>query len=137
MTDFYLWRRYFALAGAIALSAGISWAQTSQPAATRGKNDSSARSDSFSVGNDVSAPVIISAPDPKFPRDSKIVGTVVLAIIVGADGLVHSVKVVRSVSRDLDSNAVAAVKKWKFKPAQKNGKAVAVEVDVEVSFERN
>jgi TonB family protein len=34
----------------------------------------------------------------------------------------------------LDEKALAAVKAYKFKPAMLKGKAVAVEVDIEVNF---
>ena len=37
--------------------------------------------------------------------------------------------------RQLDENAVAAVKQYRFKPATENGKAVAVYLNVEVNFE--
>ena len=89
------------------------------------------------VGNGVSAPVIISAPDPEYPKsgaDAKKEGLVVLTIVIGADGLVHNASVVKTLSPDFDAKAIAAVKNWKFKPAQKDGQNVAVEVRVEVTF---
>jgi TonB family protein len=34
----------------------------------------------------------------------------------------------------LDQKAVEAVKKWKFQPAEKDGRPVAVQINVEVNF---
>lgn len=136
MAGFRVWRRCFDVSGFLALAACISFCQISQPATTAAKSEAPVRSGTFRVGNGVSAPVVISAPDPNYPLGSEIEGTVVLSIVVGTDGLVHDVRVVRSLAPDFDANAAAAVKKWKFKPAQKAGKNVAVEVNVEVSFER-
>ena len=34
----------------------------------------------------------------------------------------------------LDENAIEAVKQWRFEPAMKDGKPVAVEINVEVTF---
>ena len=34
----------------------------------------------------------------------------------------------------LDENAIAAVKKWRFNPATRNGVPVAVRVEVEINF---
>jgi TonB family protein len=34
----------------------------------------------------------------------------------------------------LDQKAVEAVRKWKFEPAMKDGKPVAVQISVEVNF---
>ena len=61
-------------------------------------------------------------------------GTVILAVVVDVDGNVPEVKVVRSVTTELDQKAVEAVRKWKFEPARKNGLPVPVLINVEVNF---
>lgn len=91
----------------------------------------------FHVGNGVTAPVAIYAPDPDYSdeaRKAKYQGTVVLQVIVGPDGRVHSAKVIRTLGMGLDEKATEKVMAWKFKPATKDQKPVAVEVNVEVTF---
>ena len=46
----------------------------------------------------------------------------------------RDVKVARSLGMGLDQKAIEAVKKWKFEPALKDGKPVAVQINVEVNF---
>lgn len=91
----------------------------------------------FHVGNGVSAPIAIYSPDPDYSdeaRKAKYQGTVVLNVIVGPDGRVHNPKIARSLGMGLDEKAIEKVLVWKFKPATKDNKPVAVEVSVEVSF---
>lgn len=62
-------------------------------------------------------------------------GTVVLRVDVDAGGSPGNVDVVsRSGSRHLDRAAVEAVRKWKFRPAMQDGKAVASQVEVPIDF---
>ncbi len=91
----------------------------------------------YSVGGNVSAPIPIYKPEPAYSeeaRKAKYQGTVVLWIIVDAQGSVHDVRVVKPLGLGLDEKAVEAVKTWKFKPATRNGVPVPVRVMVEVSF---
>ena len=91
----------------------------------------------FSVGNGVSAPVPIYKVEPqytKIAKDAKVQGTVVLNIVVDAQGNVSEAKVIKSLDKGLDESAVNTVKTWKFKSATKNGKPVACKVMVEVTF---
>jgi periplasmic protein TonB len=91
----------------------------------------------FHIGNGVSPPVAIYQPDPDYSeeaRKAKYQGTVVLTVIVGPDGRVYRPKVSRSLGMGLDEKAVEKVLTWKFKPATKDSKPVAVEVSVEVQF---
>lgn len=91
----------------------------------------------FHVGNGVSAPVPIYQPDPDYSeeaRKAKYQGTVVLTVVVGPDGRVHNPRVSRSLGMGLDEKAIEKVLMWKFKPATKDSKPVAVEVSVEVQF---
>lgn len=91
----------------------------------------------YSVGGNVTAPVAIYDPDPPYSeeaRKAKYSGTVVLSLIVDAQGNVREVQVAKPLGLGLDENAVATVKTWKFKPAQRNGAPVAVRMLAEVTF---
>ena len=83
------------------------------------------------------APKTTHAPDPEYSKQAvkaKINGLVVLAMIVGTDGRAYNIAVVKPLGYGLDEEAIKAVQKWRFKPGQSAGKAVAVAVRVEVNF---
>ena len=91
----------------------------------------------FRVGGGVSAPVPTYAPDPEFSeeaRKAKHQGVVIVNVIVGPDGRAHEMRVVQPLGLGLDEKAIEAVRLWKFEPARKDGKAVAVAVNIEVTF---
>jgi len=91
----------------------------------------------FRVGGGVSAPRALNTPDPEYSeeaRKAKYQGTVVLWLIVDQNGRPQQVKVARSLGMGLDQKAIEAVRKWTFEPAQKDGKPVAVQINVEVNF---
>jgi periplasmic protein TonB len=91
----------------------------------------------FRVGGGVSAPKAIYSPDPEYSeeaRKAKYQGVCVLSLIVGPDGKPRDIRVSRSLGLGLDEKAIEAVNQWKFEPAQKDGKAVAVAINVEVQF---
>ncbi len=91
----------------------------------------------YSVGGGVSAPVPIYKPEPAYSeeaRKAKYQGTVVLWIVVDAQGNVTDAKVARPLGLGLDEKAQETVRTWKFKPALRNGSPVPVRVIVEVTF---
>ena len=91
----------------------------------------------FRVGGGVSAPKALYAPDPEYSeeaRKAKHQGTCVLWLVVGPDGRPRDIRIARSLGLGLDEKAMQAVKTWKFEPAMKDGKPVAVQVNVEVEF---
>lgn len=91
----------------------------------------------FRVGGGVLAPKPIDTPDPQYTeeaRRAKHEGTCVLSMIVGADGKPRDIRVQRGLGMGLDQKAIEAVKQWRFDPATKDGRAVAVQISVEVSF---
>lgn len=75
----------------------------------------------------------ISPQYPDLAREAGVDGTVMVQALVGKDGKVKDVKVVKSIPM-LDASAVSAVKQWVFKPALSNNKPVAVWVAVPVKF---
>jgi protein TonB len=85
----------------------------------------------------VTQPRPLYEPDPDYSdaaRKAKYQGSVLLWLVVGADGLPHHVQVQRSLGMGLDEKAIAAVSTWRFQPATLDGKPVAVAVSVQVSF---
>jgi periplasmic protein TonB len=91
----------------------------------------------FRVGGGVLAPKPIATPDPQYTeqaRQNKYEGTCVLAMVVGPDGKPHDIRVQRGLGMGLDQKAIEAVQQWRFEPATKDGRPVAVQISVEVSF---
>jgi periplasmic protein TonB len=91
----------------------------------------------YRVGGGVSAPIPLYKVEPEYSeeaRKAKFQGTVVLSIVVDERGMPTQFKVVRPLGLGLDEKAIEAVQKWRFRPAQKDGKAVAVLATVEVNF---
>jgi TonB family protein len=137
-----------ALAITLVLSVGYGWAQTNSARAESSSTFSTAPSDlpddqTFAqyqrVTKGIKPPKAISAPDPKFPdlpADAEDHGTVVMLIGVSAKGRVEAVRVLRSDEQAFEKSAAATVKKWKFKPAEKDGHPVPVQVTVEMKFQK-
>jgi protein TonB len=91
----------------------------------------------YRFGNGVSAPRAIYDPEPEYSeeaRKSKFQGSVLLLVVVGADGRPRDVRVARSLGMGLDEKALEAVREWRFEPALKDGQPVAVMVNIEVNF---
>jgi TonB family protein len=81
-------------------------------------------------------PEAVEKHAPAYPQGTEAEGTVMIQALVGTDGLVKDTKVVKSIP-ELDAAAVAAVMRWRFKPALAAGKPVAVWVAVPVKFSRH
>jgi TonB family protein len=91
----------------------------------------------FRVGGGVTAPALLYKVEPEYSeeaRKAKYQGTVVLYVEVDPSGKAVNPKVVRSLGLGLDEKAIEAVRKWKFKPGYKDGKAVTVAATIEVNF---
>jgi len=90
-----------------------------------------------SIGPD-SEPEPINRVQPEYPVAAyrgRAEGTVLVGILVGADGRPGEVDIVRrSGNRDLDRAAVDAVRQWTFKPAVRSGRTVDARVEVPVTF---
>jgi len=91
----------------------------------------------YKIGGGVSSPVPIYKPEPEYSeeaRKAKFQGSVLLAIVILADGTTTNIRVIRPLGLGLDEKAIEAVQKWKFRPSMKDGKPVAVSANVEVNF---
>jgi TonB family protein len=95
----------------------------------------------YHVGGDVSAPRIILAPDPVFPKSAdkgkgKFEGVCVLKTVVNTSGMPTNIQVVRSLSPDFDASAIKAVQQYRFNPGMRFGTPVPVSVNIEVNFKK-
>jgi periplasmic protein TonB len=91
----------------------------------------------YSVGGGVTAPIALYRPDPEYSeeaRKAKLQGTVVLEVTVDESGHVRDPRVRQSLGLGLDEQAIKTVLTWKFKPAMKAGKPVAVLIRVDTLF---
>ncbi len=91
----------------------------------------------YRIGGDVSAPILINKVEPEYSeeaRKAKYSGTVLLSIVVDANGLPRDIHVIRPLGLGLDEKAIEAVMKWRFRPGMKGGHPVATQAQVEVNF---
>jgi len=89
------------------------------------------------AGDVVTAPIRRRKVDPDYPAAAKIAGKegqVVLQAVVGVDGKVRDVKVLKSVHKLLDEAALKAVRQYEYTPGKRNGVPEAVTLKIPVSF---
>jgi TonB family protein len=85
----------------------------------------------------ITAPRIVSRVAPTYPeeaRKAKIGGTIVLFVEITTSGTVANVVVLQGLGKGMDESAVSAMKQWKFAPATKDGRPVAVMMTVEMNY---
>jgi protein TonB len=93
----------------------------------------------YGIGNGVTGPDLIHRTPPQYSAEAmraKVQGVAVLSGVVGVDGTLHDIRVVRSLDAafGLDQEAIACVRQWRFRPGTRQGKPVAVYVTIEVAF---
>lgn len=77
-------------------------------------------------------PKAIATPRPE-PADDEGKGPAVFSVTIGTDGSVHDPQLTKSSdSKQADANALAAIRKWKFKPATRDGVPIPVIINIEV-----
>jgi TonB family protein len=79
---------------------------------------------------------VIKQTAPQYPngRGVRASGSVLIGLIVSSKGLPKDPHILKSLDKDLDQSAVDAVKEWRFAPAQKDGKPIAVRVSLQIQF---
>lgn len=89
----------------------------------------------------VAIPLYLENPRPKYPelaRRRRFQGTVIVEVLVKKDGRAGDVRVSRSSGHpSLDRAALAAVRKWLFKPGSENGTVVDMRVKIPIRFQLN
>jgi TonB family protein len=80
---------------------------------------------------------LISRTDPIYPvaaKSRRATGAVVLRAVIGTDGHIHSLKLVSTPDPDLAIAAIAAVRRWTYKPYMLNGQPTDVDTTITVNF---
>ncbi len=83
------------------------------------------------------APVPQRKVDPKYlpsAIDDHVEGRVQLFCVIGREGKVRSIELIRGADERLNRSAEEALAKWEFYPATRNGQPVDVDVVVEIPF---
>src|SRR4030095_8756060 len=91
----------------------------------------------YPVGNGVTEPIPVKNVQPSYTqeaRDARVQGTIQLEAVIGSDGSISKVQVLKSLGYGLDENAAKALSEWRFKPGTKDGKPVNVRIQVLMNF---
>jgi TonB family protein len=83
-------------------------------------------------------PVAVSKQVPDYTAVARIAlyrGKVTLRAMIGPDGKVHNVRLVRGLGFGLDEQAARAAYQWVYRPATKDGTPVAAPTELYVNFE--
>jgi TonB family protein len=134
---------------------GLPWMNAETSSAGPGKNHGIGKGPDGGMGNKsgdeagqsedrgpyaavVSSPTCRYCPDPTYPevaRKANLQGTVTLSVLVGADGIAKQVRVMKGLGMELDEQAIARVRTWRFVPARDAAhRAVADWITVEAIY---
>lgn len=87
--------------------------------------------------NGVTQPKCRYCPNPDYSdaaRTVKIQGTVILSVVVTAEGQMAGIYVLKGAPFGLTAQAINATRSWQMQPAQKDGKPVSARTNVEIVF---
>jgi TonB family protein len=82
-------------------------------------------------------PVLLWKVDPEYSeeaRKAKLQGVVMVRAVIDARGQVRDIAVTQGLGLGLDDRAIAAVQKWKFRAAMRNGRPVATSALIQLTF---
>jgi hypothetical protein len=91
-----------------------------------------------SLGGKVSPPVQINnvpATFTKAARQHKYSGICILSLNVDIQGMPQNIHAVKPLDYGMTENAIDAVRKYRFKPAMKDGTPIPVKVNIEINFQ--
>jgi hypothetical protein len=85
----------------------------------------------------IKPPKPVSTPEPKFSEAahySQFTGSGTVALIVDSKGEVRKPIIIKALGLGLDENEVNTVATWRFDPATREGRPLAVQMQVQVAF---
>lgn len=93
--------------------------------------------DAFDVADLEKRPEAVSQVAPAYPtelRKAKVEGAVTLVFILDETGRVEDPRVENSSRPEFEKPALDAIRKWRFRPGQKDGKAVRTYIRIPIRF---
>jgi protein TonB len=93
-------------------------------------------SEPVAVSEDAARALLVHTVNPVYPQEAaaqKLHGPVVLQAVIGRDGSVQDLKILRGYFI-LGRAASTAVKQWRFQPYTVNGRAVSTQTVITVNF---
>jgi periplasmic protein TonB len=91
----------------------------------------------YRAGGLVTTPRVVTEVRPTYTNDAlagKIQGRVVLEFVVQANGHPSNIRIITSLDRGLDEQAITAASQWRFEPGRLAGKPVDVLVTLMLDF---
>jgi len=84
------------------------------------------------VGGVVKEPALLTRVDPVYAAGTVPAGVTIAEIVIGGDGRVTEVKILRSSGATVDAAAIAALRQWVFRPTLLNSAPVPVIMTVTI-----
>jgi TonB family protein len=91
----------------------------------------------YAVGGDVAGPAVLYRVQPHYTeaaKKAKLQGTVRVKFVVDSNGMAQDAVIVRGIGLGLDGSALQALQQWRFRPATRNARPVAVIAAIDVNF---
>lgn len=85
-------------------------------------------------------PEPIQQTEPVYPPElkrNKIEGEVTVEFVVRPDGSTDRARITESTNPGFNENTLRAIRRWRFKPGEKDGKAVSTRVRIRIPFNVN
>jgi TonB family protein len=85
----------------------------------------------------ISPPTVIKRVEPQYTaeaRQARAAGTVILQAVIQTDGTADILKVIKPLPYGLTETAIEAIRQWRFRPANRYGKVIPVQMTIEVDF---
>ena len=104
--------------------------------AAQENKDSQSDEQVYDLGPGITPPRVIRQVPPhnSMVHGVRVSGKVTIGLVVTSEGLPKDGHVVHGIEEEVDRAALAALKQWRFAPAKKNGKPIAVRVVIEIEF---
>ena len=90
----------------------------------------------YDMGPGITPPRIVKQVPPRYSttRGVRVDGTVTIGLVVSSKGEPKDLRVLKGLDKDVDQSALDAVEQWRFAPAKKDDKTVAVRITLEIAF---
>jgi len=90
----------------------------------------------YDLGPGITPPRVIKQVPPQhsMAHGVRVTGKVTIGLVVTSQGVPKDAHVIRGIEEEVDRAALEALKQWRFAPAKKDDKPVAVRVVIEIEF---